>query len=68
MRKRISNYKAAPLKPGDKYLWSTVKTTRRVLGIQTPTNAYYDDGKLIGSKDEVLRVTLDNGMIHYVKL
>ncbi len=68
MRRRISEYKAAPLKPGDLYEGSTVKFTRRVSGAQTPTKAYYDDGKPVESGDEVLRVVLVNGMIHYVKL
>ena len=68
MRRRISEYKAAPLKPGDKYERSTVKSTRRILGTQTPTKAHYDNGKPIECKDEVLRVVLVNGMIHYVKL
>jgi hypothetical protein len=68
MRKRICDYKAAPLKPGDQYEGSVVKSTRRVSGVQVPTRALYDNGELVGSQDEILRVVLVNGMIHYVKL
>jgi len=56
------------LKPGDSYGSCTVKSVHKIQGAQAPIKAYYDDGKPIENKDDVLRMVLDNGMIHYVKL
>lgn len=66
MRKRISDYKT--LKAGDTYKGIVVKSVKKITGAYCPTKAFYDNGDDIMNSDNVLRVILTNGFIHYVKL
>lgn len=66
MRKRISDYKT--LKAGDMYRGVRVKVAQKVTGAQTPTRAFYDNGEPVKTTDKVLRIVLNNGFIHYIKL
>lgn len=66
MRKRISDYKT--LKAGDTYKGVVVKSVKEIPGSHCPTKAFYDDGTTVANTDKVLRVVLETGFIHYVKL
>ena len=66
MRTRIGQYHT--LKAGDLYKGIPIKSTSKITGAQCPTKAYYDSGQTIQNTDKVLRMVLENGFIHYVKL
>ena len=66
MRKRISDYKN--LKAGDIYRGVLVKVTQTLTGAQCPIRAFYDNGEYVKTTDKVLRIVLNNGFIHYIKL
>ena len=66
MRKRISDYKT--LKTGDTYKGVVVKSVKEITGVHCPSKAFYDNGDAIVNSDKVLRVVLETGFIHYVKL
>lgn len=66
MRKRISDYKT--LKTGDTYKGVVIKSVKEIRGSNCPTKAFYDNGDAIVNSDKVLRVVLETGFIHYVKL
>ena len=66
MRKRISDYKT--LKVGDTYKGVVVKSVKETTGAHCPTKAFYDNGDSIMNSDKVLRIVLENGFIHYIKL
>lgn len=66
MRKRISDYKT--LKTGDTYKGVVVKSVKEITGAHCPTKAFYDNGDAIVNTDKVLRIVLETGFIHYVKL
>lgn len=53
----------------EKYGWPplVIKSLEETVGIKMPTKAYYEDGKLIENKDELVRIVLTNGMIRYMK-
>ena len=46
---------------------STIKSLQETTGVHTPTKAYYDEGKPIMNRDQLVRIVLTNGMIHYKK-
>ena len=66
MRKRISDYKM--LKAGDTYKGVIVKSVKEIPGGYCPTKAFYDNGEYVKTTDKVLRVVLETGFIHYIKL
>lgn len=55
------------LRVGEVYRGSTIKSLQETIGTHTPTKAYYDDGTAIQSRDQLVRIVLSNGMIHYRK-
>ena len=65
-RQRIGEVRR--LKPGDLYRGARVKATKEMTGAYCPTKAYYDNGATVQNTDRVLRVVLENGFIHYIKL
>lgn len=65
MRTRIGQLTL--LRVGGAYEDSTIKSLRETTGVYTPTKAYYDDGMSIMSRDQLVRIVLTNGMIHYKK-
>ena len=65
MRTRIGQLTL--LRVGGVYEDSTIKSLQETTGVYTPTKAYYDDGKSIMSRDQLVRIVLTNGMIHYKK-
>lgn len=66
MRTRIGQYQT--LKAGDMYKGVRIKVTQAISGAQCPTKAYYDNGQTVQNTDKVLRIVLENGFIHYIKL
>ena len=66
MRTRIGQYQT--LKAGDMYKGVRIKVTQTISGAQCPTKAYYDNGQTVQNTDRVLRIVLENGFIHYIKL
>ena len=66
MRTRIGQYHT--LKAGDMYKGVRIKMTQTISGAQCPTKAYYDSGQTIQNTDKVLRIVLETGFIHYIKL
>ena len=66
MRKRISDYKT--LKVGDTYKGVVVKSVKQIPGSHCPSKASYDNGDAVMNTDNVLRLVLTTGLIHYVKL
>jgi hypothetical protein len=65
-RQRIGEVRR--LKPGDLYRGVLVKATNEMTGAHCPTKAYYDNGVTVQNTDKVLRIVLENGFIHYIKL
>jgi len=50
-----------------RYQGVAVKSFKVAKGVDMPTKAYYDDGATIQNQDDVVRVVLTNGMIHYLR-
>lgn len=44
-----------------------IKSITETVGSKMPTKAYYDNGETIQNSDQLARVVLQNGMIHYLK-
>ena len=65
MRTRIGQLTL--LRVGEAYGGSTIKSLSETTGAHTPTKAYYDDGKSVMNQDQLIRIVLINGMIHYRK-
>lgn len=65
MRTRIGQL--TMLRVGGAYGDSTIKSLSETTGARMPTKAYYDDGTIIQDKDQLVRIVLTNGMIHYKK-
>ena len=65
MRTRIGQLTL--LRVDEVYRGSTIKSLQETTGAHTPTKAYYDDGTAIQSRDQLVRIVLSNGMIHYRK-
>ena len=55
------------LRVGGAYGDSIIKSLSETTGVHIPTKAYYDDGKSIENRDQLIRIVLINGMIHYKK-
>lgn len=46
---------------------TTIKSLQESVGFKMPSKAYYEDGKPIECKDELVRIVLTNGQITYMK-
>ena len=44
-----------------------IKSITEAIGSKMPTKAQYDDGTYVQNEDQVARIVLQNGMIHYMK-
>lgn len=44
-----------------------IKSITETIGSKMPTKAQYDDGTYVQNEDQVARIVLQNGMIHYMK-
>jgi hypothetical protein len=44
-----------------------IKSITETIGSKMPTKAQYDDGTCVKNEDQVARIVLQNGMIHYMK-
>lgn len=44
-----------------------IKSITETSGSKMPTKAQYDDGTYVQNEDQVARIVLQNGMIHYMK-
>ena len=56
------------MKAGDKYKGELVKSVRKMFGRFCPTRASYDNGKPVQDSDLILRIVLNSGFIHYLKI
>ena len=65
MRKRFTkkNLVVGGLYSGD----YRIKSITETIGSKMPTKAQYDDGTYVQNEDQVARIVLQNGMIHYIK-
>ena len=65
MRKRftIKNLVVGGLYSGD----YRIKSITETIGSKMPTKAQYDDGTYVQNEDQIVRIVLQNGMIHYMK-
>ena len=44
-----------------------IKPITETIGSKIPTKAQYDDGTYVQNEDQIVRIVLQNGMIHYMK-
>ena len=44
-----------------------IKSITETIGSKMPTKSQYDDGTYVQNEDQVARIVLQNGMIHYMK-
>lgn len=44
-----------------------IKSITETFGSKMPTKAQYDDGTYVQNEDQIARIVLKNGMIHYMK-
>ena len=44
-----------------------IKSITETIGSKMPTKAQYDDGTYVQNEDQIVRIVLQNGMIHYMK-
>lgn len=44
-----------------------IKSITETIGSKIPTKAQYDDGTYVQNEDQIVRIVLQNGMIHYMK-
>ena len=65
MRKRFTkkNLVVGGLYSGD----YRIKSITETIGSKMPTKAQYDDGTYVQNEDQIVRIVLQNGMIHYMK-
>ena len=65
MRKRFTkkNLEVGGLYSGD----YRIKSITETIGSKMPTKAQYDDGTYVQNEDQIVRIVLQNGMIHYMK-
>lgn len=65
MRKRFTkkNLVVGGLYSGD----YRIKSITETIGSKIPTKAQYDDGTYVQNEDQIVRIVLQNGMIHYMK-
>ena len=45
----------------------TIKSISETVGSKMPTKAQYDDDSYVQNSDQLVRIVLHNGMIHYMK-
>ena len=45
----------------------TIKSITETVGSKMPTKAQYDDDTYVQNTDQIVRIVLNNGMIHYMK-